>query len=151
MNAAIDKLAELIPLAEHKAEKVSQWSVGQHVEHSLLATIAMCESLSSSTAGEKTQRFSWSRWVIFTLGRFPRGKAKAPEQVIPEENPSPERLEELTKTAHACYENAEAADPHQWFRHFIFGVLNKRTTLRLIAIHNNHHLKIIRDILRCSN
>lgn len=151
MNASLDTLAELMPFAERRVEEVSQWSVGQHIEHTLLATIAISEALVDSTAGEKRQRFSLLRWILFTLGWFPRGSAKSPEPAIPEDSPSQERLEELIQTAGNCFEKAQGADPQQWFRHFVFGVLDKRTTLRLITVHNRHHVKIIRDILRSSN
>ena len=148
MESSINTLAELIPLAEKKAEGISRWSVGQHIEHAMLATIKMSEALLASTAGEKTQKFSLLRWSLFTLGWLPRGKAKAPELVIPEERPSTERLEELVQAARVSYEKAQGADPQQWFGHFIFGVLNKKSTLRLIAVHNRHHLKIAREIVR---
>jgi hypothetical protein len=44
------------------------------------------------------------------------------------------KIENLNKNSH--------------FTHPIFGHLNKKESIRFIEIHNEHHLKIIRDMLR---
>ena len=35
-----------------------------------------------------------------------------------------------------------------YFKHFIFGMLSKKQTLRFLEMHTKHHLKIVRDILK---
>lgn len=38
-------------------------------------------------------------------------------------------------------------DESQWFSHPDFGEISSKDTIRIIAIHIRHHLKIIHDIL----
>ena len=40
------------------------------------------------------------------------------------------------------------AHHNAYFRHLIFGNLNKKRTIRFLQIHTAHHLKIIQDILK---
>ena len=40
------------------------------------------------------------------------------------------------------------AHHNAYFRHLIFGYLNKKRTIRFLQIHTAHHLKIIKDILK---
>jgi len=45
-------------------------------------------------------------------------------------------------------EHIISANKNAHFNHFIFGALNKNRTIRFLEIHTNHHLKIIKDILK---
>ncbi|MGB5528255.1 MAG: hypothetical protein WBN79_15425, partial [Gemmatimonadota bacterium] len=47
-QAGLDVLKRFVPRADVVAPDVSKWSVGMHVQHCCLATIAVCESLVAS-------------------------------------------------------------------------------------------------------
>jgi hypothetical protein len=86
--------------------------------------------------------------VLFTIGYFPRGKVKAPKYVRPPEIITIEDLNEQIQLAYQNIERLKLADKHAHFKHFIFGLLDKKRTVRFLQLHTNHHLKIIRDILK---
>ena len=80
-------------------------------------------------------------------GRMPRGRGKAPKVAIPKpEVPQAELLVLLDESERMLAE-AGKLDSGTWFEHFAFGVLDRDKAFRLIYIHNQHHLRIISDIM----
>ena len=147
-QAGLDVLKRFIPKADVKAPDVSQWSVGMHVQHCCLATIAVCDSLVASVPPVPRSGFSLVTSAIFLTRRIPRGRGKSPEQAIPREEIWTNELEGLLLDAERRLAAAHQASPDQWFRHFAFGVLNRDRTLKFLGIHNRHHARIVQDILR---
>ena len=84
---------------------------------------------------------------MFFLEKFPRGKAKAPEIVKPKENEKADFPKLLIQTKEAL-QKLKQTDPNQYFRHPIFGDLNKKNTFIMLDIHTIHHLAIVKDIIR---
>ena len=82
-QAGLDVLKSFVPKADVVAPEVSKWSVGMHVQHCCLATIAVCESLVASEPPVPRSSFSLVTSAIFLTGRIPRGRGKSPEQAIP--------------------------------------------------------------------
>jgi len=147
-QAGLDVLKGFIPKADVVAPDVSKWSVGMHVQHCCLATIAVCDSLVASVPPVPRSSFSLVTSAIFLTGRIPRGKGKSPEQAIPRDEIWTNELEGLQLDAERRLDAARQASPDQWFRHFAFGVLDRDRTLKFIGIHNRHHVRIVQDILR---
>jgi hypothetical protein len=147
-HAGLDELKKFIPRADVLVPDVSKWSVGMHVQHCCLATIAVCDSLVASEPPVPRSSFSLVTSAIFLTGRIPRGRGKSPEQAIPREDIWTNELEGLLLDAERRLEAARQASRDQWFRHFAFGVLDRDRTLKFIGIHNRHHARIVQDILR---
>jgi hypothetical protein len=147
-QAGLDVLKKFIPRADVLVPGVSKWSVGMHVQHCCLATIAVCDSLVASEPPVPRSSFSLVTSAIFLTGRIPRGRGKSPEQAIPREDIWTNELEGLLLDAERRLEAARQASRDQWFRHFAFGVLDRDRTLKFIGIHNRHHARIVQDILR---
>lgn len=134
--------------------RVSSWSVAQHLEHLALSNQLMLDLIDEILAGEATigpQGPSLiGRLVLFT-GWIPRGKGKAPQAALPR-GVSESRLLELIIDAGRRIdrlggrldeiEHATGRRPH-----FAFGGLTAGQWLRVIEVHNRHHLEIIDDIL----
>ena len=93
-------------------------------------------------------KFNISRFFVFLSKTIPRGKAKAPKVVIPVEEITIETLQESLKNTYQAIAYLKDCQEHQYFMHPFFGQLNKKQTIKLLAIHTQHHLKIIRDILK---
>lgn len=129
-------------------EKVSKRTVGWQVEHCLKVIYGTLKMLQESNPKDYKSNFNISRTLIFTLGFIPRGLGKAPKIVNPETVASSEELHTLVNKIKNILNAAQNSHPQSNFKHPIFGMLNKQQTFRFIAIHNKHHLKIIKDIIK---
>ena len=106
------------------------------------------ESLVNSDPNLHNSGFNKWRFLLFNLDYIPRGKARAPKIVRPPELISNEALSSQFKLAYQNIENVKQADENSHFKHFVFGVLNKKRTIRFLCLHTHHHLKIIKDIVK---
>ena len=90
---------------------------------------------------------SW-RTILFPIGYFPRGKARAPKYVLPPEIITLDDLNTQLLVAKENINTLNSLNKAMYFKHPIFGMLAKKQTLRFLEMHTNHHLKIINDILK---
>ena len=93
------------------------------------------------------QRASPGR-AIFTSGRIPRGRGKSPEAAVPSDGITEAELLTMLEESERLLDASRTLSPDHWYRHFAFGVLDRDRTLKFLRIHNRHHLRIVRDILR---
>lgn len=128
------------------APSVSAVPVAWHIEHALLVIQKISGSLVRSDPGDYRWKFHGARTLLFTLGRFPRGRGKAPEAVqpAPAESKDWDALFDRTRSA---VRNLEGAHPGQFFVHPALGALHRKHTFILLDLHSRHHLAIIRDIV----
>ncbi len=143
----LEDLRSSVASAALRAPAVSEWSIGMHVHHCCLAMIEICQSLISSTPPPPRSRFSLVTALVFLSGRIPRGRGRARDVVLPRQDVSPADLWTLLDQSERILTEVPDLDPKTWFRHFVFGVLDRDKTLRFILIHNRHHLRIISDIV----
>lgn len=128
-------------------EAVSKAPVGWHIEHILLVINGIISRLKRSNPAEFKGAFNMSRFIVFTTGIIPRGRAKAPETVVPK----PFDTESLAAHIAIAKERIKQLDdmnPNFFMEHPFFGHLRKEDTIKFLRIHTNHHLKIINDILK---
>ena len=126
---------------------VSKRGVDWHLDHVLRIIVGVNSQLKQSNPSEFKSSFNFKRLVVLTTGKIPRGKAKAPTHVntLTEINKN-EVLSFLEKAKEQSIEfNNLNKNAH--FNHPYFGLLNKKETKRFLEVHNNHHLKIIKDII----
>ena len=88
-----------------------------------------------------------NKTLIFTLGKIPRGKGKAPKVVQPKEDVTQALLTEDIVKAKENIATLSNGHKNQYFLHPYFGHLNVRPTIKFLKIHTKHHLNIINDIL----
>ncbi|NNK83196.1 MAG: DUF1569 domain-containing protein, partial [Flavobacteriaceae bacterium] len=102
------------------------------------------------TSNPKLYKWKFNKWrlLLFTLNYIPRGKAKEPKIVKPPELILIEDLDSQISLAHKNVEKLKPLNENAHFTHFVFGQLNKRKTIQFLKLHTNHHLKIIKDILK---
>ena len=144
----IKKLESYLDVKEKRNDKVSTSDVAWQIDHSLKVFNLVSETLLNSNPKDYKSRFNKWRLLLFTLGYFPRGRVKAPKFVRPPEVILIEDIESQLGLAYQNIEKIKSTHKHKHFKHFIFGVLNKKRTIRFLQLHTNHHLKIIRDILK---
>lgn len=144
----IDQLETQIPHAQVLNTAVSEGNVGWHIEHSCLVMIKIAETFQQSNPNQYHTKFNFKKLLVFLLGKFPRGKAKAPASVMPTENISIDHLKESIAKARLAIQKIMAGDKNKFFLHPFFGNLNRPQTLNFFGIHTKHHLLIIADILK---
>jgi hypothetical protein len=144
----LSQIDALIPLINKSNPKVSKSNVGWQLDHALKVFNAVCDWTEKSNPKDYKWTFNFWRSILFPLGFIPRGKAKAPKLVLPPENIKPEDLKSQIKTARNHVESLKKLPKKAYFKHFVFGMLPKKQTLRFLEMHTKHHLKIVRDILR---
>lgn len=144
----VKKLENHIAVKNKRNPSVSTSDVAWQIDHSLKVINLVCDTLLKSNPKQHKSKFNKWRLLFFTLGRFPRGKVKAPKFVRPPEIISTEDLKAQIQLAYKNIEKIKLANKHAHFKHFIFGVLHKNRTIYFLKLHTNHHLKIIRDIVK---
>ena len=141
-----------------RSNGVSGWSVGAQLDHLSRAGTEIVKGLEgvAQTGGFVEHRTELPATLIgralLRLAWFPRGVAKAPKSVVPEESPTVEdvrgRLEAMAVAVVALEQKAEILGVSRTRRkHPRFGGLTATQWVRFIFVHQRHHLKIVRDIL----
>ena len=151
----MDKINNLLNNLEVQIANYSRWNqtisegnVGWHIVHSCLVVSSVCGAVVKSDASKFIKKFSFKAFLVLLLNSFPRGKAKAPSFTMPSEELSPTSILKSIQAARASIEALSKADKNQYFTHPIFGDLNTGQTFKFLAVHTNHHLKIIKDIVK---
>jgi hypothetical protein len=142
-----EAISNTIPHYRKQNNSVSKSGVDWHIDHSLKVILTVCSLLKKSDPKKYKRSFNFLRTVVFTLNRFPRGKAKAPKitssQVIVEDKTL---LKQLTIVKKELLE-IENLPKNSNFKHPIFGVLNLKQTIKFLRLHTQHHLKITNEII----
>ena len=148
LDAIMPELANYIADHNQSNQAISEVAVGWHLEHSLLVIKQITATVAQSEPKLYKSKFNVKRFVVFLTKIIPRGKAKAPKVVIPVDEITIETLQESLKNTYQAIAYLKDCQEHQYFMHPFFGQLNKKQTIKFLAIHTEHHLKIIRDILK---
>jgi hypothetical protein len=146
---AIDELESYVSKLALSNEAVSKSTIGWQIAHSLKVIYGVSKTVAKSNPKEYKWQFNFTRLVIFTSGKIPRGKAKAPKTVRPETDKiTEENLLEFIQKSRKTIETAINSDPKAFVEHPFFGLLKRDKAMRFLEIHTEHHLKIIRDIAK---
>ena len=143
----IETISNTIPHYKKQNAVVSKSGVDWHIDHSLKVILAVCESLKKSNPKKYKRTFSFLRTLIFIIGRFPRGKAKAPKITYSNENIDENKLLSQFTLVKKQLLEIENLPKNSNFKHPIFGVLNLKQTKKFLKLHTQHHLKITTEII----
>jgi len=146
-DKSLAALAAVVPESDVRVPSVSEWSIGMHVHHCCLSMLGISRALVASTPPPPRSRPPWITSVILLTGRIPRGRAQAPRAVIPLAPTAQADLLELLNESGRQLDLVTRLDPQAWFKHFELGVLRRDRALRFIHVHNEHHVRIVSDIL----
>ena len=148
LNNLLDELELQIANYSKLNQAISEGNVGWHIVHSCLVINSVCGAVLKSDASKFIKKFSIKAFLVLLLNSFPRGKAKAPSFTLPSEELNPASILKSIQAARATIETLAKAGKNQYFTHPIFGDLNTGQTFKFLGVHTNHHLKIIKDILK---
>ncbi|MDP9957863.1 hypothetical protein J2X97_003535 [Epilithonimonas hungarica] len=148
LEKLLQKIELLLPEINKEKLEISKTSVGWHLEHSLLIINGSLKGLTMTNPDNYKPKFSIKKFVFLNFGMIPRGKIKSPKQFVPLETPTKESTEKLLNLAKDRLEAVKNLPSRSYITHPFLGDLNKKTTLKFLSLHTNHHLKIIDDILK---
>ncbi|GAK97358.1 hypothetical protein JCM19294_1404 [Nonlabens tegetincola] len=130
---------------------VSKKGTYWHLDHSLRVIEGVLETLITSKPEDFSPRINFWKKIILLTGYIPRGKGKAPKQVVPLPEISKDDLLKRLESIQVLLSKSENTHKKAHFNHPLFKDLNKKQTLRFLRIHTHHHLKIIADINKRAN
>lgn len=149
LQTAINELESWIAQKDLTNPAISSTTIGWQIGHSLKVINSVVKLLPKSNPKEYKWSFNWKKIVIMAIGIVPRGKAKAPSAVKPtEEELTTEELTILIEKVRTRLAEAAKCSPDAFFLHPYFGNLKRDEAFRFLAIHTEHHLKIIRDMAK---
>ncbi len=148
LNLLLSEIERNIVFKDKTSPKITKSDIGWQLDHSLKVFNAVSAWTIKSNPKDYKREFNFWRMVLFPLKYIPRGKAKAPKFVLPPEIVTFDDLHTQLQTAKKHIDALKSLPKTAYFKHFIFGKLSKKQTLHFLQMHTNHHLKIVRDILK---
>ncbi len=148
IQAHLDTLETYLGDYDLQESAVSEWSVGQHIEHILAATSLLTVLLLRNRTLEDEGDQRSIKPTLLNRGRIPRGIAQAPEATVPGDSPA---LDDLEKQLRACRKRVARlpnAESESVVTHPYLGDMNRDEALAFMVIHLDHHLKIMADIMK---
>ena len=151
MNPLLPLLQQLeshISNFEKTNMKVSNSTIGWQIDHCLLVINGIIGQIEISEPLKYQPKWTFPKFMVFTTGKIPRGKVKAPKVVIPTQVATQEELLAKLEAARNNVLKLDSFSENQFFNHPFFKDLNVKQTKKFLTIHTKHHLKIIEDILK---
>ena len=148
LNSEIAELEFYLKKGNVNNINISAQGTYWHIEHSLQVIKVIIEALQQSNPEKYKWHFNLKRLVIFSTGVIPRGKAKAPKSVVPNNDLNYEIINKSLEQVKLLLPFLNEMPKNSFFKHPFFGLLNVKQSKRMIELHTAHHLKIIKDICR---
>lgn len=145
---------------EARAAGVSAWSVGQQLEHVMLADTRVLDSIERLSQAEAdglevtAGSPSLVGRIVLATGFIPRGRATAPEATLPggmDAEALARRLGEVRDRVSSLEESLGALESVRGTsRHPILGRFTPRRWVQFSGVHHAHHWRIVQDILKAA-
>ncbi len=148
LKVKLNEVASYISVRDTINLEVSQAAVAWHMDHIYLMVNQLYKALEYSNESNYKAEPNKTRDYVFTSNTLPRGQVTAPESVSPAENVTIKTLQMHYNEALATVEKFPMLAEKKHFNHPILGTMNRDQTITFLTIHTEHHLKIIRDILK---
>jgi hypothetical protein len=155
----VESLSELAALPDaqlfQRVERVSAWSVADHLSHLAKSNTAMADAIRKIIApgfAEAPGGLTLVGRAVLFSGWIPRGAGRAPDSTRPQVESGDELRREVGESRQGVLDLESALPEIERAKgtlgHFAFGGLTARQWLRVMAIHTRHHLRIIEAIGR---
>jgi len=148
LEKELDELSTYFSQSEALDTSVSQVPVAWHLDHSLKVINRIHDTLTASNPKDYSINLNPVRIAVFSSGKMPRGRGKAPRSVLPPDTITLSVLEAQLIEAQDQTAQWDTLAKHAHFTHPVFGKLHRQHSKQFIIIHTQHHLAIIRDILQ---
>ncbi|PRP65946.1 DUF1569 domain-containing protein [Nonlabens agnitus] len=152
LQKQFDQLETYLEKGNLVAPNVSAKGIYWHIDHSLRILEGVPEMMRQSKPEDFKPKSSLLKFVIMNTSWMPRGKGKAPKDVLPDEGELDKDSIKvrLDRTFHQV-NSIRDLDEKAFMRHPLFGSLDKKETIKFLKIHTHHHIKILKDIVKKSN
>lgn len=144
----LEEIERLKVFSDQENLEISKANVGWHLEHSLLVMASVLKGLQKSNPEEYRPQNKLSKFMVLITGYIPRKGGKAPEFTLPENTLHAENISKNLEFIREELVKIKGLHPNSYIKHPYFGHLNVKNTSRFLYIHTNHHLKIVKDILK---
>lgn len=144
----LTELGSFIPQHLERNPKISTSTVGWQIDHSLRVINNVVKVMASSDPSQYKSSFNWRKKVIFFLKKIPRGKVRVPQNLMMPDVFNEEDLNDAWQLATQNLALLNNLHLDCYFEHPFFGQVHVRETFTFFVIHTEHHLKIIRDMLK---
>ena len=148
LKLKLNEAASYIAVRDTINLEVSEASVAWHMDHIYLMVNQLHKALKYSDESNYKADSNKTRDYVFTSKTLPRGQVAAPESVSPKGTITINTLQMHYDEALAIVEKLPMLAEKKHLNHSILGTLNRDETIKFLTIHTEHHLKIIRDILK---
>lgn len=146
LNTYLEQIEGCLPHRMMKDESVSKVDIGWQLDHSLNVLIKIIDAIQQSNEAEyqASNKFWWV--LLSSLHWMPRGKGRSPKTVLPDSTITEASLQAKLEETRVAVRSLEDLAQNAFFKHPVFGNLNKAKAIRFMNMHTQHHLKIVRDI-----
>ena len=127
---------------------VSKVEVAWHLDHSLRTINEIHKAVKKSNPENYKGRINLGRTVLLLINKIPRGRAESPKIVTPPEVIHTDSLYGQLALARKNLVAYDSLPKKAFFEHPHLGIMDRKTSKKFLEIHTEHHLKIIRDILK---
>jgi hypothetical protein len=148
LKLKLNEVASYIAVRDTINLEVSEAAVAWHMDHIYLMVNQLHKALKYSDESNYKAESNPTRDYVFKNNMMPRGKITAPESVSPKGTITINTLQLHYDEAIATIEKFSTLTEKKHFNHPILGTMNGDQTIQFLTIHTEHHLKIIRDILK---
>lgn len=144
----LQEIKQLIELGDISNTAVSKVGSYWQLDHSLRVINGIPKAIENSNPKEYAPSFNLKKLLIMTFKKIPRGKGRAPKNVLPTEAITKDGLLIQLENATSGLHILNQLEPKCHFKHPYFGHLNVKESKKFLSIHTEHHLKIVRDIMK---
>jgi len=146
----LDEIEGFIPKINLKAIEVSNWSIGQQIEHVLKATSVFAILILRHRPSDGTGAQHHLTQRLLQRGSFPRGLVQAPEVTLPASDPSEKGLTILLRKCRNRISRLSEVNIDSVAEHPYLGEMQRDEVIDFLSIHLKHHLSIMRDIVKAT-
>jgi hypothetical protein len=136
-----------------RAAAVSGWSVGEQVDH-ILKVLDRSLGLLLTSEEALPKGINLVGRILLAARRLPRGVGKSPAALRGAARPAGERRAQLDRIAPLLERVRDSPErfmrPTPIYPHPYFGGLRAAQAVRFLAVHTDHHLRIVADIRRAA-
>lgn len=150
IDGVLNRLETKIENYEMLNPKISQVSVGWHIEHSLIVFDEYIDFLTNSNPKNYKGKFNFIKLIVLATKFIPRKYGKSPKNMLPKDDIQMDKnklIKHLTETRQNI-KNIKTLPKDKYVDHPVFGQLTLMQTVDYTITHTKHHLKIIEDIER---